>query len=217
MRSNQSILKEINPEYSLEGQMLKLQYSGHLIRRANSSEKTLTLGKTRAGEGGSRGRNGWMAPLTQWTWVWANLGRWWRKGKPGVLQSMESQRGRQDWVTEQKHRHHYAGRVNSRLAEIQVAATVWFSSLKRPEGSSSGSKTTGPDVTHTTHTTQISVLLWKRQLFSCPSADLRPLWPVLACKTEAVAAALATHLVSSQVVSSIKAKSFQLLNESMST
>ena len=47
-KSNQSILKEINPEYSLEGLMLKLkmQYSGHLIRRANSLEKTLMLGKT---------------------------------------------------------------------------------------------------------------------------------------------------------------------------
>ena len=47
-RSNQSILKEINPEYSLEGLMLKLklQYLGHLVRRANSLEKTLMLGKT---------------------------------------------------------------------------------------------------------------------------------------------------------------------------
>ena len=44
-RSNQSILKEINPEYSLEELMLKLQYFGHLMRRANSLEKTLMLGK----------------------------------------------------------------------------------------------------------------------------------------------------------------------------
>ena len=44
-RSNQSIIKEINPEYSLEGLMLKLQYFGHLIRRTDSSEKTLMLGK----------------------------------------------------------------------------------------------------------------------------------------------------------------------------
>ena len=49
LRSNQSILKEINPECSLEGLMLrlKLQYSGHLMRRANSLEKTLKLGKTK--------------------------------------------------------------------------------------------------------------------------------------------------------------------------
>ena len=52
-KSNQSILKEINPEYSLEGLMLKLQYFGHLMRRANSLEKTLMLGKI---EGRRRGR-----------------------------------------------------------------------------------------------------------------------------------------------------------------
>ena len=46
-RSNQSILKEINPEYLLEGLMLKLQYFGHLIRRADSLKKTLMLGKTK--------------------------------------------------------------------------------------------------------------------------------------------------------------------------
>ena len=50
-RSNQSILKEMNPEYSLEGLMLKLQYFGHLRRKANSLEKTLMLGKI---EGGMR-------------------------------------------------------------------------------------------------------------------------------------------------------------------
>jgi len=44
-RSNQSILKEINPEYSLQGLKLKLQYFGHLMQRANSLEKTLMLGK----------------------------------------------------------------------------------------------------------------------------------------------------------------------------
>ena len=54
-RSNQSILKEINPEYSLEGMMLKLQYFGHLMRRANSLEKTLMLGKIE-----SRRKRGWQ-------------------------------------------------------------------------------------------------------------------------------------------------------------
>ena len=62
------ILKEISSEYSLEGQMLKLklQYFGHLMRRADSLEKTLMLGKTK-GEGVNRGRDGWMASLTEWT------------------------------------------------------------------------------------------------------------------------------------------------------
>ena len=53
-RSNQSILKEINPEYSLEGLMLKLQYFGHLMQRTDSLEKTLMLGKA-GGEGDARG------------------------------------------------------------------------------------------------------------------------------------------------------------------
>ena len=69
-RSKQSILKEISPEYSLEGLMLKLklQYSGHLMRRADSLEKTLMLGKIEGrGEGDDRGRDGWMTSLTQWT------------------------------------------------------------------------------------------------------------------------------------------------------
>ena len=58
-RSNQSILKEINPEYSLERLMLKLQYFGHLMQRANSLEKNLMLRKTEAkGEGGGRGCDG---------------------------------------------------------------------------------------------------------------------------------------------------------------
>ena len=54
-RSNQSILKEISPEYSLEGQMLKLQYFGHLILRGDSLEKTLMLGRSNVGgKGGER-------------------------------------------------------------------------------------------------------------------------------------------------------------------
>ena len=63
-RSNQSILKEITPECSLEGLMLKLklQYFGHLMRRTNSFEKTLMLGKIEGGR--RRGRHGWMASPT---------------------------------------------------------------------------------------------------------------------------------------------------------
>ena len=69
-RSKQSILKEISPEYSLEGLMLKLklQYFGYLMQRADSFEKTPMLGKLKAGEeGDNRGGDGWMASLTQWT------------------------------------------------------------------------------------------------------------------------------------------------------
>ena len=74
-RSKQSIIKEIIPEYSLKGQMLKLnlQYFGHLMQRANSLEKTLMLGKLRAGaEESGIGWDGWMTSPTQWAWVWAN-------------------------------------------------------------------------------------------------------------------------------------------------
>ena len=68
-RSNQSILKEISPEYSLGGLMLKLklQYFGHLMRTADSFEKTLMLGKIEGGRRGDDRGDGWMASLTQWT------------------------------------------------------------------------------------------------------------------------------------------------------
>ena len=103
-RSNQSILKEINPEYSLEGLMLKLQYFGHPMRRTDSLEKTWCWKRLKAGrEGDNRGWNGWMASPTRWTWVWVSSGSWWWTGKPGMLQSMGSQRIRHDWVTELNH------------------------------------------------------------------------------------------------------------------
>ena len=102
-RSNQSILKEINPKYSLEKLMLKLklQYLCQLMWRVDSLEKALILGKIEAGEGNSREWDHWMASLTKWTWVWANSGRRWRTGKPGVLQSMGLQRVVFNWVTKQ--------------------------------------------------------------------------------------------------------------------
>ena len=71
-RSNQPILKEISPEYSLEGVMLKLklQYFGHVMQRADSLEKTLMLGKLEGGsKGDDRGWDGWVASPTQWTCV----------------------------------------------------------------------------------------------------------------------------------------------------
>ena len=99
-RSNQSILK-ISPEYSLEGLMLKLklQYFGHLMRRTDSFEKTLMLRRIEGGRRGGQQRMRWlMASPTQWTWVWVNSGSWWWRGRPGVLQSMGSQRVEHDWV-----------------------------------------------------------------------------------------------------------------------
>ena len=99
--SNQSILKETNPEYSSEGLILKLklQYFGHLMQRVDFLEKTLMLGKTEVMR-----RRGWQDEMVGWhqrlnghefdkalTKLW---------GKSGVLQSMGSQRVRHDWATE---------------------------------------------------------------------------------------------------------------------
>ena len=102
-RSNQSILKESSPEYSLEGLMLKLQHFGHLMQKKLTHWKRpwcwerLKVG----GEGDDRGWNGWMASLIQWTWIWASSRSWWQTGKPGVFQSMgpqKSQIGLSDWT-----------------------------------------------------------------------------------------------------------------------
>ena len=76
------------------------------MRRVDSLEKTLGgifcwegLGAA-GGEGDDRGWDGWMASLTQWTWVWVNSGSWWCTGRPGVLWFMGLQRVRHDWATE---------------------------------------------------------------------------------------------------------------------
>ena len=87
-RSNQSILKEISPEYSLKGLMLKLklQYFGHLMQRTNSFEKTLMLGKIEGWRRRGWQRMRWLDGITDsMTWVWVNSGSWWGTGRPGVL------------------------------------------------------------------------------------------------------------------------------------
>ena len=85
-RLNQSILKEIKPEYSLEGLKLKpkLQYFGHQMWRADSLEKTLKLVRIEDRKRMGQQRMRWlMALVTQWSWAWASSGRWWRTRKPG--------------------------------------------------------------------------------------------------------------------------------------
>ena len=102
-RSNQSILKEISPKYSLEGLMpkLKLQYFGHLMQITDSLEKIWCWEKLKVGEeGDDRGCDGWVASLTWQTWVWASSRNWWWTGKLGVLQSLGSERVGHDWATE---------------------------------------------------------------------------------------------------------------------
>ena len=102
-RSNQSILKEINPGISLEGMMLKLklQYSGHLMWRVDSLEKTLMLGKIegrrRRGQQRMRCLDGITNSMDMGlSKVWVLV----MDREAGVLQSMGSQRDGHDWVTE---------------------------------------------------------------------------------------------------------------------
>ena len=130
-RSNQAILKEINPECSLEGLMLKLklQYFGHLMQRTDSLEKALMLGKIE-GRGGNRELNDWMVPPTQWTWVWANSGRWWMTRKLDVLQSMRLQKVRHDLVTEQQQqRLVHSVHKRQKLETIQTHSHWWMEKL----------------------------------------------------------------------------------------
>ena len=108
-RSHQSILKEINPEYSLEGMMLKLQYFGHLItKRSWLTGNDLDAGKDWGQEekGGDRGWDGWVASPAQWTWLSANSRRQWRTGKPGMLQFIGLQRVGHNLATEEHQQRH---------------------------------------------------------------------------------------------------------------
>ena len=82
-RSNQPILKEISPEYSLEGLTLKLRlpYFSHLIHW----KRPWCWERLKAGEEDDRGWDGGMASPTRWTWIWVSSGSWWLTGRPGVL------------------------------------------------------------------------------------------------------------------------------------
>ena len=102
-RSNQSILKEISPEYPLEGLILKLklQYFGRLMWRTDSFEKSLMLEKIEGRRRRVQQRMRWLdGILTLRTWVWVSSVSWWWTGKPSVLWSMGSQRVGHDRVTE---------------------------------------------------------------------------------------------------------------------
>ena len=102
-RSNQSILKEISPGCSLEGLLLKLKlrYFGHLIRTADSFEKSLMLGKIEGRRRRRQQRMKWLDGITDSVDMsLVNSGSWWWTGRPGVLWFMGSQRVGHDWVTE---------------------------------------------------------------------------------------------------------------------
>ena len=74
--------------------------------------------RLKVGEGDDRGWDGWMASLTQWTWVWVNSRSWWWTGRPGVLQSMGSWRVKHDWATE----------LNWHFTSV-VVVVVWISQV----------------------------------------------------------------------------------------
>ena len=100
-RSIQSILKEISPEYSLEGLMLTPVLVAAWCEELSHWKRPSCWERLKAGGlGDNRGWDGWMASPTWWTWVWAGSGSWWWTGKPGVLQSTGLQRVGHDWATE---------------------------------------------------------------------------------------------------------------------
>ena len=81
--------------------------------------------KLKTGEGNDRGWDGWMASLTQWTWVWVNSGSWWWTGRPGVLQSMGSQRVGHDWAVELKWTDIYALIYDTCFSLSDFLYSVW--------------------------------------------------------------------------------------------
>ena len=121
-RSSQSILKEISPDIHCKDWW----WSWNSNALATWCEE-LTYwkrpwwcweGLKMGGERGNGGWDGWMASLTQWTWIWASSGSWWQTGRPGVLWSMGSQRVGHNWTTE----------LNStdRSQCLESAAAVWL-------------------------------------------------------------------------------------------
>ena len=151
-RLNKSILKEISPEYSLEGLMLKMkhQYFGHLFRRANSLEKIWCWERLKAGgEEDNKWCDGWMASLTQWTWVWASSRRWRRTGKPGVLHSMGSQRVRHDWGAKQQQ-------------QLQLCVRCWLYSVLEIQWEISNEKKPPPKKKMFSRCTGLVKIRWKK-------------------------------------------------------
>ena len=134
-RSNQSILKEISPEYSFEGLMLSWN-SNTLATWC----KELTHWKRPwcwerlkvGGEGNNREWDGWMASPIQWTWIWASYGSWWWTGKPGLLQSMGLQRVRHNWATELNWKHWRSWCHRSCLrTQVRTFAGIWGWGLRQ--------------------------------------------------------------------------------------
>ena len=85
--------------------LLKLQNFDYLIGGADSLEKTLMLEKIKGSRRRGWQRMSWLTSSNQWTWVWANSGRQWRTGMPGMMQYMGLERVRYDWMIERQQQH----------------------------------------------------------------------------------------------------------------
>ena len=94
--SNQSILKEINPKYSLDGLMLKLQYSGHLMQRADSLKKTLMLGKIEGRKRSGRQKMRWLNSITDSMDM--NLSKLWETVKDRGAWCAAAHRNAKSWT-----------------------------------------------------------------------------------------------------------------------
>ena len=100
-RSNQSILREINPDIHWKDWCWSWNFNTLAIWCEDLThwKRPCCWEMLKAGEGDNRGWDGWMALLTPWAWVWVNSGSWWWTGRPGMLLSMGSQRVGHNWVT----------------------------------------------------------------------------------------------------------------------
>ena len=140
-RSNQCILKEISPGYSLEGLMLKLklQYLGHLMRRADSFEKTLMLGQTEGRRRRGQQRMRWLDGITDSMDMGLGGLQELVMDRPGVLWLMGSQRVGHDWATELNwtENRKTSGR-NNRIKSMLLLVWCW---VKTPKPRSLGKKT----------------------------------------------------------------------------
>ena len=121
-QTSQSLRKSVLNIHWKEWCKLKLQYFVHLTWRTIYWKRPWCWERLKAGEGDDRGWDGWMASLTQWIWVWATSGSCWWTHKPGVMQSMGSQRVGHDlateltdWPAERVWSHHPSGSRSQRI------------------------------------------------------------------------------------------------------
>ena len=132
-RSNQSILNVINLNIHWKDWGWSFNTLAAWCKEPTHWKRPRCWERLKAGEGGDRGPDGWMTSLTQWTWVWASSRRWWRTGKPGILQSTVLQRV-SDWTEQNTGTTHVSSRIlfSNRKEELLIHAEDWVN-LNRAE------------------------------------------------------------------------------------